>query len=56
MNEQACAFVSLIYFLLGTILCAYWIKTGNSSISLVVSIFSLISCLTSALVAVFRYG
>ena len=56
MNEQACAFVCILFSVFTAILSAYWMKTGDASIVSVISAFGLIVVMLSGIVIAVRHG
>ena len=55
MNEQGCAFVCAIFAVFAAILAGYWLKSGNTDISWIISAFGLVVFLASGLVIAVRH-
>ena len=56
MNEQACAFVCILYSIFAAILSAYWMKTGEAGIVSAITAFGLVVVMVSGIVIAVRHG
>ena len=56
MNEQACAFVCILFSVFGAVLSGYWMKTGDGNIVSLITVFVLVVVLLSGFVIAYRHG
>lgn len=56
MQEQGCAFVCVIFAMIGLVFAGYWLKTGDANCSWVISAVGVIEFLVSGIAIACRHA